>query len=53
MIWSGDRRQGWETQVYDESQEDHLVIMDIVRHALMKLSYSGVWITKMWVFTKQ
>ena len=61
MTSSGDRHQGWEGQVQDKHLEKiiclklvvHLVTMDMWRHALMKLSHSGVWGSKMWVFTKQ
>ena len=61
MTSSGDRHQGWEGQVQDKHLEKiiclklvvHLVIMDMWRCSLMKLSHSGVWGSKMWVFTKQ
>jgi hypothetical protein len=53
--------QGWEVQVQDKHLEKiiclklviHLVIMELWRHALVKLSHSGVWGRKLEVFTKQ
>ena len=61
MTSSGDRHRGWEGQVQDKHLEKiiclkpgvHLVIMDMWRCSLMKLSHSGVWGSKLWVFTKQ
>jgi hypothetical protein len=61
MTSSNDRHQGWEGQVEDKHLEKIiclklgilLVIMELWRHALMKLSHNGLWGRKLYVFMKK